>query len=127
MSTDKTLFISYRRSDSREESRRIKDAVSTYFGKEFVFIDEDAIPASVDFRKSIKDAIKNCVAMIVVIGKNWLDASDSSGHRRLDDAEDYVRIELETALSRYVPIYPVLLADASMPSSDQLPTAFSKL
>ena len=55
------------------------------------------------------------------IGTNWFDAHDDKGQGRLDSAHDYVRIELAAALTRDIPVIPVLVDGAMMPSEDKLP------
>jgi hypothetical protein len=56
-----------------------------------------------------------------LIGQSWLDARNSQGLRRLDDPSDFVRMELASALSRDIPVVPLLVRGASMPSADHLP------
>jgi TIR domain len=116
------IFISYRRSDSADVAGRIFDHLRQHFGRDFLFKDVDSIPAGADFRTVIADTIKSCDVVIVIIGRGWLTAT-SKGARRLDDPEDYVRIEIETALERKITIIPVLVGGAEMPSSDVLPAS----
>ena len=59
--------------------------------------------------------------LIAVIGKHWLISPDEEGRRRLDDPEDFVRIEIATALKRGVRVIPVLVDGASIPRSGDLP------
>ena len=122
-----TIFLSYRRSDSLEETTRIKKFISGYFGENVIFRDQESIPAGSDFREIINDALKDCVAMIAVIGETWLSAIDETGERRLDDAKDWVRIELESALAKYIPVVPVLVQNATIPKPEELPSKMEKL
>jgi hypothetical protein len=62
-----------------------------------------------------------------MIGPNWLDAQRESGGRRLDDPNDFVRIETATALRRGIPVIPVLVRSARMPQADRLPTDLADL
>jgi hypothetical protein len=59
--------------------------------------------------------------LIAVIGKGWLTSRDQEGERRLDNTEDFVRIEIATALKRDIRVIPVLVDGASMPPSGDLP------
>lgn len=121
------LFISYRRADSRHITDRIYGHVIRYCDEEKVFRDVDSIIAGANFRGAIADAIHQCNVVLVVIGARWLSATNSDGMRRLDDCDDYVRIEIETTLERGVPLIPVLTEDVSMPSAEELPPSISEL
>ena len=65
--------------------------------------------------------------LLAVIGDRWLTVTDEHGGRRLDDSEDFVRIEIEAALTRKVRIIPVLVEGAVMPREEQLPASLSPL
>ena len=116
-----TIFISYRRDDSAEVTGRIYDTLTQHFGKEAIFKDVDSIPYGVDFRKHLKDVVGSCGALIAIIGDRWLTLADPDGTRRLDDPADYVRIEIESALQRDVPVIPLLVKGARMPKETELP------
>ena len=64
--------------------------------------------------------------MVVLIGPGWLDATDERG-RRLDRPDDWVRIELEAALKREIPVAPVLVDGATYPDADRLPPSLQAL
>ena len=51
----------------------------------------------------------------------WLDARDEDGNRRLDDPNDFVRIEIGAALQRDIPVIPILLNGTKIPRADRLP------
>lgn len=121
------LFISYRRADSSYVTDRIYDYITSYFDKQNVFRDIDSITPGADFRRHIERAIEQCRVVLVVIGSRWLTLTDSSGRRRLDNEDDYVRVEIETALRRQIPLIPLLIEDVGMPSSDDLPASVIKL
>lgn len=84
-------------------------------------MDVSGIEPGRDFRKAIDESVATCSILLAVIGKNWLEASDATGHRRLDDENDFVRIELASALRRDIPVVPVLVQGVKMPQADQLP------
>jgi formylglycine-generating enzyme required for sulfatase activity len=119
------LFISYRRDDSEAITGRIYDRLSSHFGREAVFMDIDTIPYGVDFREHLSQAVGQCAVLLAVIGENWLDIrfndGSRSGQRRLDDPADFVRIEIESALARNIPVIPVLVGKVNMPSEGELP------
>jgi hypothetical protein len=122
-----SIFISYRRSDSIAETGRIYDRLVTDFGRERVFKDVDSIPFGIDFADYLDQAVSQCQVLLVIIGKTWLNVTEPDGTRRIDDPNDFVRIEIESALRRGIPVIPVLLEGATMPRSDQLPEALAPL
>jgi len=117
------IFISYRRSDTAGHAGRLYDHLKNYFGSERVFFDVDTIPAGTDFAQKINNELDQSQVVLVLIGKGWLEVKDAAGNRRLDDPHDYVRMEVETALSKNVRVIPVLLQGAEMPSAKALPEA----
>jgi Tol biopolymer transport system component len=121
------LFISYRRSDNPDAVGRIYDRLVAEFGKPAVFKDVDSIPLGQDFRGHLNDIVGNCAAVLAIIGPKWADIRDETGRRRLEDPDDFVRIELEAALARNVPVVPVLVGHAAMPATSQLPASLSTL
>jgi hypothetical protein len=69
----------------------------------------------------IDKAISTSTVVLVIIGRKWLTTAGKQRKRDLDSSSDYVRIELASALKRQIPVIPVLVAGASMPSADALP------
>jgi predicted ATPase len=115
------LFISYRRSDSEAYTGRLYDRLVSQFGKDEVFKDVDAIPIGADFRTHLNTVVGQCRAVLAIVGAHWTDARDEAGARRLENHDDVVRIELEAALARGIPVIPVLVSGAAMPTEAQLP------
>lgn len=122
------IFISYRRSDSGMFTGRIHDQLKASFGANNVFRDMYNIPAGSDFRTVINEAVGNTDVCLVIIGPQWVDITDAQGKRRLDDQNDFVRIEVESALKNpRTRVIPVLVDNASMPVAGQLPASLSEL
>lgn len=122
------IFISYRRADSQTITGRIYDSLAAVFGEEQVFKDVYNIPAGVDFRAVLTREVSMADVVLVVIGPAWATLTDNSGQRRLDDPNDYVRIEVEQALSRSTTlVVPVLVGGASMVRAADLPETLSEL
>jgi formylglycine-generating enzyme required for sulfatase activity len=117
------IFISYRREDSIAYSGRLYDRLTAEFGKGQVFMDIDSIDPGADFIEAIEQTVAACDAVLVVIGRQWLTVVDAQGRRRIENPADFVRLEVETALSRKVRVVPVLVGGAQMPRSDELPGA----
>ena len=106
---------------------RIYDRLTQAFEKTQVFKDVDSIPLGVDFRQHLQEVVSSCDVVLVVIGDRWLTTAAADGKRRLNDPKDFVRIELETALQREIPVIPVLVRGASVPEENGLPAALSAL
>ncbi|MDJ0706163.1 MAG: ABC transporter substrate-binding protein [Leptolyngbyaceae cyanobacterium MO_188.B28] len=116
-----SIFISYRRSDSSSDVGRIYDYLENHFGRDRIFKDVDSIPLGVNFREHLDQEVGRCKVFIAVIGPKWLIVTDDDGERRLDSSTDWVRIEIESALKRGIPIIPLLVNGARMPKVDDLP------
>jgi TIR domain len=84
-------------------------------------MDVSAIAVGTDFVDQVERAISTADVSLVVIGPDWLGATDAEGRRRLDDPEDHVRSEVRSALESPNPVVPVLVGEASLPSEDELP------
>jgi formylglycine-generating enzyme required for sulfatase activity/serine/threonine protein kinase len=115
------VFVSYRREDSLYQSGRLFDRLVAHFGSERVFRDIDSIPLGEDFREVLTERVAGCDAFLAVIGDTWLSVTGKRGIRRLDDPGDFVRIEIEAALSRRIPVIPVLVGRSSVPQAEELP------
>ena len=121
------IFISYRREDSAFPAGWLYDRLCARFGSDYVFKDVDSIDPGDDFLRVIEDAVGSCQVLLALIGDHWLDITDPTGHRRLDDPNDFVRLEIEAALRRDVRVIPILVGRAPLPSSEQLPDSLRGL
>lgn len=121
------IFISYRRADSQGFTGRIYDRLAAKFGGRNVFMDVEAIEYGENFVHAIDEAVGNCDVLIAVIGREWLNLKNTGGLRRLDDPEDYVRLEIVTALKKGVRVIPALVDNAEMPMQNDLPNELREL
>lgn len=118
------IFISYRRDDSQYQTDRLYDLLSKHVEDppRDIFLDVDTIPYGVDFVEHLEGKVSECEIVLAIIGKNWVDAKDpETGVRRLDNPNDFIRVEIATALQRGIPVVPVLLDGAPVPKPEQLP------
>jgi TIR domain len=115
------IFISYRRDDAEGEAGRLFDDLTREFGSNSVFMDVAGIRPGVDFVKAIEENVADCGVLLAIIGPAWETIASAAGQRRLDDPNDFVVLEIASALKREVPVIPVLVHGAKMPSQDQLP------
>lgn len=115
------IFISYRRQDSAGFTGHLRERLEREFGKDHVFQDIEAIAAGAEFTAAIERSLDAADVQLVVIGKDWLTATDDEGRRRLDNADDYVAREVEVGLAKAIRVIPILADDATMPHAADLP------
>jgi glycerophosphoryl diester phosphodiesterase len=115
------IFISYRRQETSWPARQLYEVLVGRFGAESVFKDVDDIEPGDDFVERITEAVASCDVLLALIGNQWITMTDGQGRRRLDNPDDFVRLELTAALSRGVRVVPILVDGATMPKSEQLP------
>ena len=121
------IFVSYRRDDAAGEAGRLADHLIRRFGTGQVFLDIDTIDPGTDFVRVLQSALRETSAVLVVIGQRWISLRDSAGVRRLDNAKDFVRLEVEESLGRNIPVVPVLVQGAPMPRPEDLPPSMAPL
>jgi hypothetical protein len=119
------VFVSYRRSDTRDFAGRFADRLKRYPQVSDVFMDIDAIAPGADFERRIANAVSQCDVFFVVIGPHWL-GPDPDVSRILDE-RDFVRRELQMALATGRKVVPILVNDANMPSIEALPSEIQTL
>ena len=115
------VFLSYRRDDSAAAAGRLSDRLVAELGDGSVFMDVDGIALGADFVKRLTEEVACCDTLLAIIGPRWLEAIDEAGHRRLDDPNDFVRVEIAAALQRDIPVIPILLDGTRIPRADRLP------
>jgi hypothetical protein len=115
------IFISYRRDDADGHAGRLFQNLREVFGAESVFMDVVGIEPGVDFRKTIDAKLTACSVLLAMMGRQWLVIQKPGGPRRLDDDNDFVRLETAAALRRDIHVIPVLVQGARMPTADELP------
>lgn len=121
------IFISYRREETAYPAAWLFDRLADQFGETQIFKDVDSIELGDDFVEVITDAVASCDVLLALIGDRWLTITDDEGRRRLDNPDDFVRLEIEAALVRKVRVVPILVAGATMPRPDQLPPSLAAL
>ncbi|HEX8071631.1 MAG TPA: toll/interleukin-1 receptor domain-containing protein [Pyrinomonadaceae bacterium] len=114
------IFISYRRDDTAGHAGRLYDGLSARFGDDLIFMDIDQLEPGEDFVQVIEEAVGSCEILIALIGRSWLTNYDAAG-RRLDNPNDFVRLEIATALARNIRVIPILVQGAQMPRPEDLP------
>lgn len=117
------IFICYRREDSAYPAHQIYRDLSDHFGSESVIFDVDTIPIGTDFREYLNNQVGECDILLAIIGDQWIEILK----QRLSDPKDFVRIEIQAALERDIPVVPVLVGKALMPSEENLPPELAGL
>lgn len=123
-----SVFLNYRREESQWVAGRLHDRLAAVFGNDRIFTDVDSIGPGQDFTEVLENAVGNCRVLLAIIGRNWTNALDEEGRRRLENPHDWVRFEIETALGRKgVLVIPVLTDNAPMPRAGELPGELAQL
>jgi hypothetical protein len=121
------IFISYRRQETEWPARHLYQVLVEDFSAEQVFKDVDNIDPGDDFDERITSAVGSCDVLLALIGPQWLTVADENGQPRLNNPEDYVRLEIETALTRKIRVIPILVDGARMPGKEELPDTLVQL
>jgi hypothetical protein len=122
------IFISYRRSDEPVYVDRLHFTLARKFGQQQIFRDVDSIELGEKFADVLQMSLGACKVVLVVIGQGWLTVTDDDGERRLDDDDDFVRMEIGTALMRPgITVIPILVNGTRMPRTHELPLSLAGL
>jgi hypothetical protein len=121
------VFISYRREDTAGFARSLFLSLKSRFDPDQIFMDVEDIEPGLDFVDAIDRSLASCKILLVLMGTDWATCVDSRGRKRLDDPNDFVRIEVAAALRRNVRVIPVLVKGAKMPRAEELPEELRSL
>ena len=121
------IFINYRKDDSPWNSLALYQELIKHFGKESIFKDFNTITPGTDFVESIEEALESCDVLLVLISEHWADIKDKNGNLRINNEDDFVRIEIATALKRKIKVIPVLFDNAVLPPATDLPEDLKSL
>src|SRR5688572_19729476 len=120
------IFISYRRKDTDYPAGWLFDRLADRYAGQ-VFKDVDSIELGDDFVEVITAAVGSCDVLLALIGNQWVTIAAKDGRRRLDNPDDFVRVEIEAALTRNVRVIPILVGGATMPGAEELPPSLARL
>jgi hypothetical protein len=122
------IFINYRRDDDQGNAGRLYDRLRAELGDDRLFMDvEGHIKAGDDFVDVLRAQVAQCDVLLAIIGQRWLTVADEAGRRRLDNPEDWVRVEIEGALETGKRVIPVLVGGAEIPRAERLPEPLKPL
>lgn len=116
------VFISYRRDDTPGYNVLLARELGKHVGKNNIFMDLDSVRPGIDYRDQLRQAVQSCDVLIAMIGKQWLTTTDEEGRHRLEQPDDWVRLEIAAALEReHILVIPALVRGATMPRAQDLP------
>lgn len=119
------VVMLYRRADSAAIAGRMYDRFVAHYGQNAVFMDVYSIPLATDWREHVSSMSLHGGLVVALIGPRWIGRKPD-GNARIEDPDDPVRTELETALRSNVPVFPVLVEAATMPGAADLPASLKK-
>jgi hypothetical protein len=114
------IFICYRREDTRWVAGRIYDCLIRKFGKDAIFRDIESTPIGIDYRQHIDSVLQQCSVVLVIVGDKWLS------EHRIDNPDDLMRIEIEIALQRTIPVIPLFVQGTTI-TAENLPVSMKGL
>jgi tetratricopeptide (TPR) repeat protein len=125
---ERCVFINYRGEDSSSSGAWLYTELTHRLGDQHLFLDAESIPAGADFAQELLDRVRSARILLAVIGPRWLTATDpTTGRRRIDDPQDWIRRELAEAFAAGVRVIPVLTDQAELPAAADLPADIAAL
>jgi hypothetical protein len=115
------IFINYRRKLNLMEARLLKKVLERHLGAGRVFLDESGLEGGRHWPHMLEAQVDAAAAMVSLIPKDWAAITDENGARRLDNQDDFVRFEIARAFTQRIPLLPITLDGAAMPSAAELP------
>ncbi|MFF7755511.1 toll/interleukin-1 receptor domain-containing protein [Streptomyces sp. NPDC007971] len=123
---EKKIFISYRREDTAPYAGWLQDRLAQHYGASKIFMDVAYLQPGEDFPRVIAQAISSCDVLVALIGPAWV-GSTADGKTRIQEANDWVRLEIESALDQGIRVIPLLIDGASLPSPEKLPSSLGRI
>ncbi|HUP62497.1 MAG TPA: 4a-hydroxytetrahydrobiopterin dehydratase [Thermoanaerobaculia bacterium] len=121
------IFVSYRRADSGAAVRAVSATLRQAFGAASVFVDTETIKAGEQWPERVTKALRKATVAIITMGPTWLRDADDYGRRRLDLPGDWVRQEIEALLDRNIPLIPLTVGRAKLPTAPALPESITRI
>ena len=121
-----SIFLNYRRTEALKDARHLYRELLRHFPEQ-IFMDAPGTAGGQHFPDLLKRKVQECRVLVAVIGPEWHRLADGSGRVRLDQEDDWVRLEIATALQRGIPVIPALIDGARMPVVGQVPAVLHGL
>jgi hypothetical protein len=115
------VFLNYRHADEPFGVAMLDRELSARFGSEAVFFASKSIQLGASWKKEMFAAVERSTALLVIMGRHWLNEMDDTGRRRIDDPKDFVRREILLAKKLGKSVIPVRLGIPRLSASDLPP------
>jgi hypothetical protein len=119
-----SIYLSYRPSDLDAIAGRLHDQLVERFGQDAVVWRD---PGVGDPSAPGPDLLRDVKVVVALVGPRWLNAGAEGSESPLMRSNDPVRLDLETALRRKLPIFLVLTSSATLPQAPYLPPSLQPL
>jgi hypothetical protein len=106
------VFISYRAADTLSTASQLAADLRRTFGDAAAFLDYRNLEPAEQWPQQLQAEVGGTSVMLVLVGDGWLTAQDPYGRRRIDVDDDWVRLEVATALRAGGKVLPILINDA---------------
>jgi hypothetical protein len=120
------VFLNYRAADEPLGVGVLDQTLSEKFGSSAVFFASRSIELGARWEPEMFSAVRESVALLVVMGRCWLTATDDDGDRLIDKDDDFVRREILLGMQEHKKVIPVLLG-TPRPRRAELPDALRPL
>lgn len=122
------VFLSYRRTGAHPDVAKVVDGLKRAHGPQS-FVDAPPIRAAGSaYRTLVENAMRECVGTTVIAGPEIASAPDVLGKRSLDNPDDPLRIEIESALKIHkMMVVVALVGGAELPDVRDLPAPLRPL
>lgn len=127
ISAKKNIFISYRVHDAAGEAGRLADSLKEYFSEDQIFMDIDKLGPGEDFADTISKSLESCDIMLAIIGADWSGYNAITHESRINQPQDWVKVEISKALERKIRVVPILVNGATLPEASKLPADLQPL
>jgi formylglycine-generating enzyme required for sulfatase activity len=121
-----SIFLNYRRIEAKKDAQQLYRELLRHFPEQ-IFMDAPGTAGGQHFPDLLKRKVQECRVLVAVIGPEWHRLADGSGRVRLAQEDDWVRLEIATALQRGIPVIPALIDGARMPVAEQVPAVLHGL
>ncbi|MEJ2117672.1 MAG: TIR domain-containing protein, partial [Alphaproteobacteria bacterium] len=115
------IFINYRKAANLVEAKLLRHRLQKHFGENGVFLDINGLEGGDYWPETLAKQVDDSIAMVALICEGWADIRDADGQRRLENPNDFVRVEISRAFARKIPFIPVMIDGATMPGHTELP------
>ena len=111
------VFINYRRDDTQAMAVVLEKFLHRAFVDLHVFLDYEGIKAE-PWPGKLQQALSESALVITLVGPKYLRIHNEHGERRIDEANDWVRQEIESAVEQNKILVPLLVEGATMLSKE---------